>query len=91
MARNRDLFRVPSEPCERDHPFSDVEAVYSFAECQHAPGDLESRRKWPTYVAPGGAIKTKPRYAVGEVYARRFDANYHHARACRGRSGMNHL
>ena len=79
-----------SDPDAGDFEFSDVEAVYSFAEFQHAPGDLESRRKWPTYVAPGGAIKTKPRYAVGEVYARNFDADYHHARACRGLSRMDH-
>src|SRR3984893_19123863 len=32
LASNRDLFRVPSEPGDRDHPFSDVEAVYTFAE-----------------------------------------------------------
>src|SRR6202023_3556722 len=61
IARNRDLFRIPSETGERDHPFSDLEAVDSLAEFQHAPGDLESRRKWPTSVAPGRGIKTEPR------------------------------
>src|SRR5580704_17483627 len=90
MARNRDLFRVPSEPGERDHPFSDVEAVYTLPECQHAPGDLESRRKWPTSVAPGGSIKTKPRDAIGEVYASRFHVDHHHAGAWRGRRRMDH-
>src|ERR1700675_1679046 len=54
IAGNPHLFRIPSETGERDHPFSDVEAVDSLAEFQHAPGDLESRRKWPTSVAPGG-------------------------------------
>src|ERR1700730_16050973 len=91
MARNCDLFRIPSEMCECDHPFSDVEAVYSLAECQHAPCDFESRRKWPASVAPGGGIKTKPRYAIGEVYARRLHVDYHHAGACCGLRRVDHL
>jgi hypothetical protein len=91
IARNRDLFRVPSETGERDHSFSDVEAVDSLAKCRHAPGDLESRRKRPTSVAPGGGIKTKPRYAIGEVYASRSHVDHHHAGAWRGPSRMDHL
>ena len=85
------MFRIPSETCERDHPFSDVEALYSIAECQHAPGDLESRSKWPTCVAPGGGIKTKPCYAISEVHASRFHADHHHTGAWRGLRRMYHL
>src|SRR5580700_3501666 len=90
MARNCDLFCISSETCERDHPFSDVEAVCPLAECRHAPGDLESRRQWPTRVAPGGGVKTKPRYAIGEIYASCFHVDHHHAGACRGRRRMDH-
>src|ERR1700730_12529209 len=89
IARNRDLFRIPSETGERDHPFSDVEAVDSLGEFQHAPRDLESTRKWPTSGAPGRGIKTKPRDAIGEVYASRFHVDHHHAGVWRGRRRMD--